>query len=124
MNSTPADCRAEQIFFPLSSPPPKGPSLPSKRLMVGMDTSAAAANSSWDQARSDRAALICLIDTFSIDFAIESTIFLVSMTPPESRDPQWLKHTRNQEKSQTDATSSAARTPGSLWAATKPPLFG
>src|SRR5215467_3249137 len=103
MNSTPADRRAEQIFSPVSSRPPNGPSLASKRLMVGIDTSAAAANSSWDQARSDRAAFICLIDTFSIDFSvIERTILLVSISPNESRDPPWLKHTRNQEKSQTE----------------------
>jgi hypothetical protein len=35
--------------------------------MVGIDMPAAAANSSCDQAKSERAALTCLIDTFSID---------------------------------------------------------
>jgi hypothetical protein len=69
MNWMPADSSAEQIFIPVSSRPPNGPSRASKRLIVGMETSAAAANSSCDQARSERAALTCLIDTFSIDLA-------------------------------------------------------
>jgi hypothetical protein len=36
--------------------------------MVGIETSAAAANSSCDQAKSERAALTWRIDTFCIDF--------------------------------------------------------
>src|SRR6516165_7065769 len=69
-NSTPALSKAEIIFFPVSLRPPSGPSCASNRLIVGIETSAAAARSSWDQARRARAALICLIDTFSIDFSV------------------------------------------------------
>src|SRR5690348_4470947 len=68
MNSTPAASNAERILDPVSLRPPSGPSWASSRLIVGIETSAAAASCSWDQARSARAALICLIDTFSIDF--------------------------------------------------------
>ena len=52
MNSTPAVSKAKRILV---------------RLIVGIETSAAVANCSCDQAKSERAALICLIDTFGID---------------------------------------------------------
>jgi hypothetical protein len=67
-NSTPADSSADRILDPVSFRPPSGPSWASSRLIVGIETSEAAASRSCDQARSARAALICLIDTFSIDF--------------------------------------------------------
>jgi hypothetical protein len=69
-NSTPAVSKANRILVPVSSRPPNGPSLASKRLIVGNDTSAAAASCSCDQAKSERAALTCLIDTFSIDLEV------------------------------------------------------
>jgi hypothetical protein len=67
MNSMPAVSKAKRILVPVSSRPPKGPSRASSRFIVGIDTSAAAANCSCDQANRALAALICLIDTFSID---------------------------------------------------------
>src|SRR6516165_750690 len=98
MNSMPADSRAERIFTPVSSRPPNGPSSASKRLMVGIDTFAAAANSSCDHARSERAALTCLIDTFSIDLAaMLCDTFSIDMSFALDRNPQWLKHHPNQE---------------------------
>ena len=57
MNSTPADSIAATIFSAVSSRPPRGPSKASRRLIVGIDTSAALAKSSCDQASSARAAL-------------------------------------------------------------------
>jgi hypothetical protein len=53
--------------MPVSSRPPNGPSCASSRLIVGIETSAAAARSSCDHVKSDRAALTCRIDTFGID---------------------------------------------------------
>jgi hypothetical protein len=69
-NSIPALSNAEIIFFPVSLRPPSGPFCASSRLIVGIETPAAAARSPWDQAKRARAALICLIDTFSIDFLV------------------------------------------------------
>src|SRR5438477_5041021 len=91
MNSTPADSNAERILIPVSSLPPSGPSWASSRLIVGTETSAAAAKSSCDQAKRDRAALTCRIDTFGIDpvatacdtFSIEM-IEAASMIPGEA----------------------------------------
>jgi hypothetical protein len=54
VNSIPAPCRAFRILSLVSVRPPNGPSLASNRLIVGMETLAAAANSSWDQAKSAR----------------------------------------------------------------------
>jgi hypothetical protein len=68
MNSMPAACNAIRILFAVSLLPPRGPSVASNLLMVGMETWAATANSPCDQAKSARAALTCRIDTFSIDF--------------------------------------------------------
>jgi hypothetical protein len=68
MNSTPADLIAPTIRSAVSPRPPRGPSKASRRLMVGIDTSAAFAKSSCDQSSSARAALTWRIDTFSIDF--------------------------------------------------------
>jgi len=70
MNSTPADRKASRILSPVSLRPPSGPSLASKRFIVGMETFAAAANSSCDQAKRARAALIWRIDTFGIDLIL------------------------------------------------------
>ena len=70
MNSTPAAARDLKIFSAVCPRPPNGPSLASNRLIVGMDTSEAMASCSWDQSNNDRAAFICLIDTFSIDFEV------------------------------------------------------
>ena len=67
MNSMPALSNAIRILAAVSLRPPRGPSLASNLLMVGIETLAAAANCSCDQAKSERAALICLIDTFGID---------------------------------------------------------
>ena len=58
MNSTPADLIALIIRSAVSPRPPKRPSTASRRLMVGIDTSAALARSSCDQPSSARAALI------------------------------------------------------------------
>ena len=69
MNSTPADLIAPIIRSEVSPRPPKRPSTASRRLMVGIDTSAAFAKSSCDQPSSARAALTWRIDTFSIDFS-------------------------------------------------------
>jgi hypothetical protein len=69
-NSTPAVSKANRILVPVSSRPPNGPSLASKRLIVGIDTSAAAASCSCDHAKSERAALTCRIDTFGIDMEV------------------------------------------------------
>ena len=69
MNSTPAVSRADRIFAPVASRPPKGPSCASNRFIVGIETLASVASCSCDQAKSARAAFSCLIDTFSIDFA-------------------------------------------------------
>jgi hypothetical protein len=66
MNSTPADLIAPTIRSEVPPRPPKGPSIASRRLMVGIDTSAAFAKSSCDQPNSARAALTWRIDTFSI----------------------------------------------------------
>jgi hypothetical protein len=50
-----------------------------------METSADAANCSWDQSNSARAALICRIDTFSIDFrVIAIDTFSIIFAPAES----------------------------------------
>jgi hypothetical protein len=68
MNSIPAASRADWIFDAVTSRPPKGPSLASNRFIVGIETLAAIASCSCDQAKSARAAFSCLIDTFSIDF--------------------------------------------------------
>ena len=68
MNSMPAFSRAASILAPVSTRPPNIPSWASRRLIVGTDTAAAKASCSCDQSNSARAALICLIDTFSIDF--------------------------------------------------------
>jgi hypothetical protein len=69
MNSTPADLIALTIRSAVSPRPPRGPSKASRRLIVGIDTSAALARSFWDQPSSARAALTWRIDTFSIDFS-------------------------------------------------------
>jgi hypothetical protein len=58
MNSTPAFSIEFRIFSTVRPRPPKGPSVASSRLIVGIDTSAAAANCSWDQSSSARPALI------------------------------------------------------------------
>ena len=70
MNSMPAFSRAASILAPVSVRPPNVPSWASRRLIVGTDTAAAKASCSCDQSNSARAALICLIDTFSIDFSV------------------------------------------------------
>lgn len=70
MKSTPARSSAARIFLAVSSRPPSGPSCASNRFIVGMEMSAAVASRSCDQASSDRAALSCRIDTFSIDFSV------------------------------------------------------
>jgi hypothetical protein len=57
MKSTPPDLIAPTIRSAVSPRPPRGPSKASSRLMVGIDTSAAFARSSWDQPSSARAAL-------------------------------------------------------------------
>ena len=67
MNSIPAASRADWIFD-ASFAARKGPSLASNRFIVGIETLAAIASCSCDQAKSARAAFSCLIDTFSIDF--------------------------------------------------------
>jgi hypothetical protein len=69
MKSTPADLIALTIRSAVSPRPPRVPSKASRRLIVGIDTSAALARSSWDQSSSARAALSWRIDTFSIDFS-------------------------------------------------------
>jgi hypothetical protein len=67
MNSTPAARKASRILSPVSLRPPSGPSFASNRFIVGIEIFAAAANSSCDQAKRARAALIWRIDTFGID---------------------------------------------------------
>jgi hypothetical protein len=52
MNSTPANSKVFRILSPVSLRPPSGPSLASSRFIVGMDIPAAAANCSFDQAKS------------------------------------------------------------------------
>jgi hypothetical protein len=66
MNSMPANSSASRIFCRVSVRPPRGPSCASSRLIVGLDTSAAVASSSWDQPSSALAAFNWRIDTFSI----------------------------------------------------------
>lgn len=87
MNSTPARSSAARIFLAVSSRPPSGPSCASNRFIVGMEMSAAAANCSWDQANSDRAALSCLIDTFGIDFC-ETIYDTFSINQAAHRGPE------------------------------------
>jgi hypothetical protein len=67
INSTPACWSAATRDSPVSARPPMSPSAASSRLTVGADTPDRVANSSWDQPSSALAALICRIDTFSID---------------------------------------------------------
>src|SRR5262249_32395262 len=70
MNSTPPSSSAVRILAAVLVRPPIGPSRASNRLMVGVETPAASANSSCDQDSRARAAFICRIDTFSIDFRL------------------------------------------------------
>jgi hypothetical protein len=70
MNSTPAVRKASRILSPVSFRPPSGPSFASSLFIVGIEIFAAAANSSCDQAKRARAALIWRIDTFGIDFIL------------------------------------------------------
>jgi len=67
MNSTPAASRAAIIFCVVAVRPPSTPSSASSLLTVGIETPEASAICSCDHATNARAALICLIDTFSID---------------------------------------------------------
>src|SRR5262245_16702923 len=58
MNSTPPSSSAVRILVAVLVRPPIGPSRASNRLMVGVETPAASANSSCDQDSKARAAFI------------------------------------------------------------------
>src|SRR4051812_10632722 len=113
MNSTPAAASEFRIFSPVCPRPPSGPSLASSRLIVGIDTSAANASCSWDQSNSALAALICRIDTFSIDFEfmIIDTFSIKTTSQAESALGESQCQRSLPTYRGTDAPLSAAQTP-------------